>query len=751
MAGLRLAVLCGFLLVDPIPAQSDSQAAVALSDSVIDGGESGRPFEVQPILVTATRLPQPLRSTPFALSTIDLTQQRQSSLGVSLDESLRQVPGLFVSNRHNLSQGDRLSMRGIGSRASFGVRGIRILVDDIPLTMPDGQSQLGNLDLTSVGRVEIIRGASSALYGNAGGGVIHFRTRNVGLSGGGGIRLEPRIAVGSSGLRRAQTAISVSGDSHLFFANLTALDRDGYRDHAAARSLGLNFVGRHHLRDGLSVTSVVNLYDAPYLLNPSSLSRQAADEEPASTRFFVRQQGASKQVRQGQLGFTARYASPDSSVLSLTAYGLSRSLLNPIPGRIIDLDRTAFGLRSAYSRSATPLSKPLSWTVGVDLEQQSDSRSEFDNLGLGAELIDTVSPADLIDRVELGDRQLQQDETVLGTGPFVEIRADLTDVIGITLGARYDRYLFEVDDEFLADGVDHSGRRTMTQLSPIIGLSINPGERSSWPPALTLYANYAAAFQTPTTVELGNRPTGVGGFNPDLEPEVVHSREIGLRAGSPSRVECGLALYDVDIEQMLIPFQIGDSEEVFFRNAGRAGSRGGELSLTWRPHRRARLDIAATASNFEFEDFAVETPEADVADPSSFRQLAGNEVPGVAPQSLYAGLNLDAVSGFRGQLDVRWTGDYFANDFNGPPEDATGDSRDYASESFVVVDVRLSRTIEPARHPLEIFAGIDNILGNRYDGSIVPNAFGDRFFEPAPGRSFFVGIGATVGGDLKPR
>ena len=728
--------------VIPRLAGASDPESVASPDSL--HGSDKQPYRLAPVTITTTRVPRPQQSTPYAVSSIDL-KQFQPEPGISLDEVLEQVPGLVVGNRHNLSQGDRLSIRGIGSRASFGVRGVRIIVDGIPLTMPDGQSQLSNLDLTSAGRIEVIRGASSSLYGNAGGGVVHIHTRSPHRSLDTRSSFEPRVVFGSYGLRRLQVAASHVTGAHMLFASANSLDSDGYRDHAAARSMGFNAVGRHRLSERLWLTSILNLYDAPYLLNPSSLSRGDADAEPRTARFFVRQQGALKKVRQGQAGLTLHRAGADSSHLKVTVYGLKRSLANPIPGRIIDLERTAAGLRSAYSRREEVRRAPLFWTAGIDVETQSDTRQEFANLGLEDGLID-VAASEWLDNVRYGDRQLNQDERVLGIGPFAELQLSFLDAASLTLGGRYDRYRFEVEDGFGEDGIDYSGHRTMARFSPMAGLTINP-EQSIARCDLTFFGNVASAFQTPTTVELGNRPSGEGGFNPDLEPEVIHNREIGIRGvWYHHHLKYSLSVFDLEVERMLIPFQIRDSDEIFFRNAGRAGNSGTEFEASWRPNHRATLELAATASRFQFDDFAVESPGDSSAGEGAEEtfQLAGNEVPGVPQQTVYAAISLNHPLGFYAKLDLRWLSDYFANDFNGPAPGAESgsDTAAYVNDGSLVTDLRIS--LKTAKLGFEFFLGVDNLLDKRYNGSVVPNAFRDRFFEPAPGRIFLVGVSSVI-------
>lgn len=670
--------------------------------------------------VTATRVPSPLQEVPFSVDRLEAGSFRGES-GVSLDEALRELPGVAVSDRGNLSQGDRLSIRGIGSRASFGVRGIRVLVDDVPLTMPDGQSQLNNLDLHAVGDVEVLRGPSSWLYGNAAGGVIHFRTRPPAAAAG----IEPAVIVGSGGMRHVRASADLVRSGHAFLFSAGQLEREGYRDHAAALTRRFNLVGAHQVTGSAAVTSVFNFVDAPYLLNPSSLSREAADSDPRGARFFVRSQGASKRLRQGQGGMTLTAPLRGGSHLQLTLYGLARSLDNPIPGRVIELDRRGGGVRSTFTRPLRPAGREARLTAGVDLEGQWDERAEFQNEGLPEEGIDALPASEVLDAVVYGERSLLQEEQVTGLGPFAAFDLKLNPRWTLSAGGRFDRYRFEARDRHLADG-DDSGARAMGRFSPAIGIAFSPGGQ------FTAFANYATAFQTPTTVELSNRPGGAGGFNPDLDPELLRSLEAGLRGRWRSQaLEYSLALFRFTLDDMLIPYQLAGSDEIYYRNAGRAGNRGLETRLSWRPRTPWRLSLSYSFGDFTFEEFAVERDGERL-------QLAGNQVPGTPRHQLWSQLEY-RLAALTGGLELRRVGEYFANDFNGPPPGVDKPRGDYVNRAFTTVGVRLALRSGWPR-PLELFSGADNLLDASYSGSVVPNAFGDRFFEPAPGRSAHAGL-----------
>src|SRR5688500_6187144 len=130
------------------------------------------------VVVTATRRPQPSLEIPASIDRIYADEIRAGRPQLNLTQSLGRVPGVVVQNRQNYAQDLQISTRGFGARATFGVRGIRLIADGIPATMPDGQGQASTFALGSAERIEVLRGPFSALYGNAAGGVITVETED---------------------------------------------------------------------------------------------------------------------------------------------------------------------------------------------------------------------------------------------------------------------------------------------------------------------------------------------------------------------------------------------------------------------------------------------------------------------------------------------------------------------------------------------------------------------------------------------
>ncbi|MBI4545296.1 MAG: TonB-dependent receptor [Gemmatimonadetes bacterium] len=689
-------------------------------------------YRLEPLLVGVTRGERSAERAPRALQVLGQAAIQRGEATLSLDEVLRAVPGVGVDNRYNFSLGDRISIRGTGARAQFGVRGVRLIVDGVPATMPDGQSQLSNLDLGAAGRLEVLRGPSSSLYGNAAGGVITLESEDAPPYES---KLEPKLIAGSYGLRKLQAKALGHAGPLGYVVNLSRTSVEGFREHAAAEMVALNLIGRASLFRDARLTTTFNFFDSPFAMNPSSLDRATADTAPRTSRAFVQAQGAGERGRHGQFGIGLQRGALDDPSLDATAYGLWRSVLNPIPGRIIDLEREAGGLRAAYRGRLA--GARVRWLVGADLELQSDTRIEHENRGLPDTLIGRIEPSEIPAAIRFGCRGLEQRERVIGVGPFAEVGVELGSGWALTLGGRYDSYHFRVQDRLQpgsraeqcnARDPDDSGTRSMDQVSPLFGIAFRPV------PYLTIYGNWATAFQTPTTSELGNRPDGAGGFNPGLEPERIRIAELGMKGVWPAaRLSYEAAAYLGSVRDALIPFQLS-TDEVFHRNAGRTRQAGVELGIGWQPLPRISTTLAFTFLDLEFRDFLKETSAGDTV------QLRGRKVPGLPRRRLFAGVEYQHPAGVYGELNFRWVDDTFANDFNGPPPGSSKPLRDFLNDAYGVVDLRLGFEGQRRRIGISPFLGLNNVFDARYSGSLVPNASGNRFFEPAPGRNAYVGL-----------
>ncbi len=645
--------------------------------------------------VTVSRTSVRPDELPLALSVVDLGETAVPDRRVSLENALGGVPGVFVQNRRNFSLGDRITMRGTGSRSQFGVRGIQVILDGIPLTLPDGQTALGNLDLATAGRVELIRGPASALYGNASGGVIRVRTRPAGTAP---LALESTVAGASHGFLDTRARASGRSGRLGWVAGLRRVEIDGFRDHAAAERYTANLVGRYGIAPETELSAVLNLDHLPFAENPSSLDRETARDAPTTVRDFIVDQGAGETHTQVQAGIALRHAR-GTSELGASLWGLHRSVRNPIPGTIIDLSRRAVGARIALTGRMNG-EDGLRWTVGADAALQHDDRVEFANEGVRDG-----------ERAVAGDVQIDQRERVLGVGPFAQSILRLGDAWTMTLAARYDVYGFDVADRRLEDGND-SGSRTLTRLSPMAGLTYGPA------PWLALYANFSSAFETPTTSELSNDPSGDGGFNEELRPEVMRSVEAGVRGRIPgSSLTYAVSAYRGIVDDALIPTQ-GATEEVFFRNAGRVSRDGLEVELGGELDPRFRLSAAWTFQDFVLEEF--------VTDDGDF---SGRAEPGVPRHRFVATADGRLPRDLRTRVEFEWV-DAF------PVDDANA----FSNPSYRLVDLRLGWETAVGRARVRPFLGVENLLDERYNGSVVPNAFADRYYEPAPGREVYGGL-----------
>ena len=673
--------------------------------------------------VTVTRSDRVLSTVPNAVAVvggdgIDFTERKSS-----LDEVLRGIPGLLVQNRRNygLSGGIGLSIRAPQPR--FGLRGLAIIQDGIPITTADGTTEPGNVDLGSVRRIEVIRGPSSVLYGNSAGGVISLfteidQTRRLTVS--------PSTQFGSYGYQRHQLRVDGHNNSGTrFMGSYSRFRTDGWRQHSAAEIGQTNIVVRQAISSSTDISGIFNHYDAPFAESPSFLTaaqagdprlpaEQLVNANPRQARPFagatVAAQNWGESARQGQGGVTLEHRFAGTQLVRATGWAARRKLDAGGVGRVIDLGREAAGVRSEYLGATEAGGTMINWTAGVDVASQDDDRMEFG-----------FRPPFVVGGMEhRGDLRIDQQEEVLSAGPFAQVSLAPHPRVTLTAGVRYDYYRFRATDRKLDDG-DQSGERTMGAASPSVGVTVAATSN------LNLYGNFATAYETPTTVELSNTPDGTGGFNQLLDPERLRSAEVGIRGLiEPARLQYDIAYYRARVLGALVPFQRAD-EQTFFDNAGESRRNGVELSLDWQPVSRVRARLAYTRQDFTFADFVLGGTD-----------YSGNLEPGAPPNRMFAGFDYAAPFGLRSSLTVRWVDEFLLTNANAAAA---------SNWAYTVVDLRFGWDASLGGVDFRPFIGIDNLLSERYNSSAITNAFGRRYYEPSPGREIYGGI--TLGGGVR--
>ena len=643
-----------------------------------------------PTVVTVTRAPSAINATAAALSAVQLTESARHSTGIALDDALRSVPGVQVDNSFNWALGERISIRGFGGRAQFGVRGVRVIVDGVPATMPDGQTTLNHVETSDLERAEVIRGPAASLYGNAAGGVIQLEGRAAPSQP---FLPQLRMLSGDDGLRRVEGGGGGTLDRFDYSALATRSAWGGSRawndassDRVTARA------GVHAGRAGDFRLSLAGVDYAAN--NPGGLSDSAMHVDPtqAFANNIKQHAGESGRHRQAGLRWNLTRGVTD---LEVAGYALTRSLDNPIPVRVIAVDRQANGGRAVLSTQA--LGARI--TGGAELQSQHDDRQNWAN-NSGAR----------------GTLSLDQLERVNSTGLFAQVVRPVGR-LGLSAGVRGDAIRFGVSDRLVnATNPDDSGERTLHAVSPSAGATF----------ALTryiaVYGNVATAFETPTTTELANRPTGAGGFNPDLQPQRTRSGELGIRATMVAThviAQWSATLYHAHIRDALVPFEVPSAPgRQFFRNAASATHQGAELGAQLALSATTTLYAAYTITDAKFDRYSTATATYD-----------GNRVPGVAPRHFDATLGTTRGWLFA-QVAVRAQSSMAVDDAN----------LDHVA-GYAVWDLRTSaRSRAYGGVSLSPLLGITNLFSTSYVSSVVINATGRRYYEPGPRRLAYAGV-----------
>ncbi|WP_256660096.1 TonB-dependent receptor PqqU [Klebsiella quasipneumoniae] len=667
----------------------------------------------QTMVVTAAPTTVSELDTPAAVSVVNGDEMRQAAPRVNLSESLGAVPGLQVQNRQNYAQDLQLSIRGFGSRSTYGVRGLRIYVDGIPATMPDGQGQTSNIDIGSVDTIEVLRGPFSALYGNSSGGVINVTSQ----TGTQPPTVEASSYYGSFGTwHYGMKATGAVGDgSHAgdvdYTVSTNRFTTHGYRDHSGARKNLANARLGVRINDVSKLTLLLNSVD----IKANDAGGLTADEWRDNPRQSPRgdQYNTRKNTRQTQAGLRYERQLSAQDDLSVMMYAGERETtqFQSIPrapqlkpshaGGVIDLTRHYQGIDTRLTHRGELL-VPVTLTAGLDYENMSERRKGYENFVM-------VNGAPQYG--EQGALRRNERNLMWNVDPYLQTQWQLTDKLSLDAGVRYSSVWFDSNDYYITPGNgDDSGDASYHKWLP--AGSLKYALTDAW----NVYLSAGRGFETPTINELSYRSDNQSGLNFGLKPSTNDTVEIG----SKTRIGNGLltaALFQTDTDNEIV-VDSSSGGRTSYKNAGKTRRQGMELGLDQQFGESWRLKAAWT--------WLDATYRTNVCGDASCN---GNRIPGIARNMGYASFGYQPEQGWYAGSDIRYMSDIMANDENTAK-----------APSWTVVGLTTGYKWSYGRMDMDLFGRVDNLFDREYVGSVIVNESNGRYYEPAPGRNYGIGL-----------
>jgi len=654
------------------------------------------------VVVTATRVPQPSLEVPASVDRLYADEIRQGRPQVNLSESLGRVPGIVVQNRQNYAQDLQISSRGFGARATFGVRGIRLVADGIPATMPDGQGQAATFALGSAERIEVLRGPFSSLYGNAAGGVIVVETEDP--------PEQPFIATDLMAGKHDTWRAGMRAGGFNGVLDASRFESDGYRDHSAVRRDHYNVKLKYGLRPDTSLTLVGNQLRQPETQDPLGLNRVQFEQNPRQAVAQAFTFNTRKTVYQEQLGATLGHRLSSDSSLQATVYGGARwveqylGFAGSAPpattsGGVVQLDR---GYRGGALRYST--GERLRFSIGAEYERMDERRRGFVN-----------------DNGAQGELRRDEDDTVSSTDLYAQAEWRIAERWSLHGGVRTSRVEFESDDHFVVAGnPDDSGTRSYSATTPVAGIVFRYSKQVSF------YGNVGRGFETPTFAELAHQNAPASGLNFALDPSRSRHAEAGVKAVLPRRARLSAALFDIATRDEIV-VDVNMSGRTTFKNAGRTERRGFELGA-------ASLLPGAFGAQFAFTylDAVFEEGFTSTVQGNPVVVPAGNLLPGVPRTQAYAQLSYRKPR-YYSYLEALWRSRVAVDDVNS----------EFAG-AYNVFNLVVGLVQQGPGWRITEYVRLDNLADRNYAGSVIVNEGNRRFYEPAPRRSMSGGIQATL-------
>ena len=665
-------VLCGLLLTFFCNAQKQAKDSIQLEE----------------VIISVTKIKDSLVNTPFSVSIKNFSTFQKSAEQFNISEYIEDVPGIFISNDNNYAQDSRISIRGFGSRANFGIRGIKLIVDGVPETTPDGQSQIDNLNLEIIEKIEVIRGVGSSLYGNSSAGIIKIKTLQ---------ELQNSFArigfsLGSNQQNKSQFFLGQKYKKTSYTFLYSQTKSNGYRNNSGFKNNNLNINLFKKVNDKTNYGLSFNYVDSPYAIDPGGLTIEEVEDNRKQARERNVIYDSKESIKHLKLSGSFEKKISNKLTFSKYLFFSNRDFNGNIPvkkGGTIKLDRKYWGLGASLL-----IKNKFNTQIGFDLGNQKDLRKRyFNNEG------------------EIGALVLEQNEKFINYGIFLVSSLKLNSFI-INPGIRLDKNTISIDDRFLADG-NSSDKINLNSLNPSLGINYKSNSLNRF------FVNVSTGFETPTLNEFGSSPIG-SGFNKNLKSQNSINYELGFSKKSiNNKFKLDLIYFNTSTKNEVLPYE--DSQfpgQVFYNNAGKTQRSGIEFSGSYNYNNFWNFNSSISIGRYLFDEFI-----------DNEKNYSGNKIPGVPEKTMFFNVNYKNESKLSVSLQLKVIGDLYANNSNSVKVDG-----------FNRLNLKISKGINYKKITIDPFLIFKNILGTSYYDNIRINAFGARYYEPAAKANFYGGI-----------
>ena len=613
-----------------------------------------------------------------ALTVSEISYDEYGIRAVNFQDAIDFSAGLWITNSENQAQDNRMAIRGFGARSAFGIRGLKIILDGVPLTTPDGQSQVDNIPFQLIENVEIMKSLSSTRYGNASGGVVSINTFS---------NLTDKYIVeagyGSYGYKNIKGTYSTSSEKSSTILNISQAESDGYRNHSSYLNKSLFF---KHARKLQNMNLKFNLlyFDSPYAFDPGGLNIESVEENRSQARDRNVLYNSQESIKQIQTGVVLDWDTKLGEVNS-NAYYSNRDFIGLLPftnGGYVELNRDFSGVEINIKDK----SQNFEWIVGTSIQDQKDDRKRFEN-----------------NEGEKGALTLDQIESFRSYGAFA-LASYNKENYSVQSGVRFDLHEISLDDNVGIDQQYVEYSKSLKAFSPNVGFIYNLNKNDE------VYINYGKSYETPSLSELSANPNGVG-FNGDLNPMNSSGFDLGFRNKSQN-LSYSITAFYIKTKDEIVRYELEGFEGMnFYRNLGTSKRIGTEMEVSYNLGNSVVLNASYTQAKYEFKN-----------------QEVSGDLPGI-PKSNFALKWLYGYKDFDLKLDLKYVNSLYADNNN-----------EVKLPSYILSNIALKNKFNFKGFFLEVGLHVRNLLDEKYYDNIRTNAFGNRFYEPASLRSFILSV-----------